>query len=173
MKKFFIVFVFVVCVVTLVFPLKSKKTQTEYLRIHVRANSNDTSDQNIKYVVKDAVVAYLSPYVSNCTTKSQAYCVLQSKLKDIDDVCKKTLVQNGFFYGAKAYLRSENFPARTYGSLTLSEGIYDALIVELGTGKGDNWWCVVYPPLCFAGGKSTDTNTVTFKSYFYELFFGK
>ena len=84
----------------------------------------------------------------------------------------KILREHGFTYGARASLRQEEFPTRVYEDITLSAGVYDALILELGTGEGDNWWCVVYPPLCFAGGNGN----VVYKSKIAEIirnFFGK
>jgi stage II sporulation protein R len=67
------------------------------------------------------------------------------------------LKENGFTYTSRASIRQEEFPTRTYGDFTLESGVYDALIVELGTGEGDNWWCVIYPPLCFTAGNGNVT----------------
>ena len=131
--------------------VKPNHTYTEYLRIHVRADSNDTSDQQVKYQVKDAIVEYLTPFIAECQTKQQAQALLTSRLTAIECVADRVLKENGFSYTAKASVRQENFPTRVYGELELESGIYDSLIIELGSGKGDNWWCVVYPPLCFVG----------------------
>ena len=70
----------------------------------------------------------------------------------------------GFNYHSKVAVRNELFPTRVYGDFTLEEGFYDALIVELGEAKGDNWWCVVYPPLCFTG-----TENIKYKSKILEI----
>ena len=77
----------------------------------------------------------------------------------------KVLRANGYTYGARASIRQEQFPTRVYDGVTLDAGVYDALIVELGTGAGDNWWCVVYPPLCFSGGNGN----VIYKSKIAEI----
>lgn len=140
----------------------------EYLRIHVRANSNGEADQTVKYAVKDEVVKFLTPFCAECDTKQAAMERTGRLLKDIERVCEGVLKENGFDYGARASLKSEKFPTRAYGELTLSEGVYDALIIELGTGKGDNWWCVIYPPLCFTSGAAD----VEYRSFLYELFKG-
>ncbi len=126
-------------------------THTEYLRIHVRANSNLEIDQSVKYQVKDAVVDFLTPYIANCDTKQKAQDMLNKNLPLIESVCDNVLKSNGFSYKSKASVKNERFPTRVYNDLTLEGGFYDALIIELGSGKGDNWWCVVYPPLCFTG----------------------
>ena len=72
-------------------------------------------------------------------------------LEEIEKVADSVLNENGFSYSSKAGVRNELFPTRKYDDLVLDGGYYDALIIELGDAKGDNWWCVVYPPLCFTG----------------------
>ena len=157
MKNFCITFfVFIIIIATAVFAAARTQdgacavSNSDYLRIHVRANSNSESDQSVKYIVKDAVVEFITPYAAQCRTKAEAMEVIGSVTDDIEDVCEKVLHENGYSYGARAEIRSENFPTRVYGDLTLESGVYDALIVELGEGTGDNWWCVLYPPLCFS-----------------------
>lgn len=142
---------------------------SEYLRIHVRANSNEKQDQDVKYLVKDSIVRTLTPIVKECQSKGQAREKLRENLTLIVAVANSTLKEQGYGYGAKATLRFEEFPSRVYNALTLPSGTYEALIVELGEGKGDNWWCVVYPPLCFSGGKAV-VGQVTYKSKLAELF---
>ncbi|MBR1983436.1 MAG: stage II sporulation protein R [Clostridia bacterium] len=127
------------------------QTNTEVLRIHIRADSNQTEDQQVKYKVKDAVVEFLTPKLSDCNTKSKAEETIKSLLSEIETVCDGVLEENGYDYKSKAKINVEEFPTRVYGGLTLENGFYDALIIELGSGSGDNWWCVVYPPLCFTG----------------------
>ncbi len=132
--------------------VEEKKIHEEYLRIHIRANSNDEEDQKIKYLIKEKLVSYLTPLLSECKTKEKAERELKIRLSDIEEITNDTLKTNGYDYICRASIREENFPTRTYDSLTLEAGFYDALIVELGEGSGDNWWCVVYPPLCFVDG---------------------
>ncbi len=157
MKKLCISFLSCVIIVLSVLGLTLTKNdvQVEYLRIHVRANSNQEIDQAVKYAVKDAVVEYLTPFLVECNSKQKAESTLKSKLPDIEQVADKTLERNGFSYTSNADVRNEQFPTRTYGELVLEGGYYDALILELGDGVGDNWWCVVYPPLCFTEGSGS------------------
>ncbi len=150
---------------------QSAAPQTEYLRVHIRANSNAETDQAVKYKVRDAVVSFLTPTVAACTTKQEAMAAVGQKLSAISSVADGVLRENGFFYGARASLKREEFPTRVYENATLEAGVYDALIVELGTGTGDNWWCVVYPPLCFTAGNGN----IVYKSKILEIidrFFG-
>lgn len=141
------------------------ETKTDYLRIHVRANSNDEVDQSVKYKVKDEVVKFITPYAAECSDKQTAIKVISNVLDGVEKVCDRVLKENGFNYTSRASIRQENFPTRVYGDLTLEEGVYDALIIELGTGKGDNWWCVIYPPLCFTSG----TADVKYRSAIYDI----
>lgn len=136
----------------------------QFLRIHIRANSNTTSDQNIKLIVKDAVVVYLSGIVENIETKEEAKRTVASLLDDITVLSNDVLSSRGFSYTAKARLASERFPEKNYDGLVLSEGDYDALIIELGEGAGDNWWCVIYPPLCFVYGEDNGTDKIQYRS---------
>ena len=120
-----------------------------YLRIHVRANSNGEEDQAVKYRVRDAVVNYLTPFVAECLSKEEAVGMIESKARTLEGIADAVLRQWGFSYTASVAVRREKFPTRTYDRETLPAGYYDAVIVGLGDAKGDNWWCVVYPPLCF------------------------
>ena len=175
MKKFCIVFVVLIIIIATVVcatAMQPAQAENEYLRIHVRANSNDQIDQDVKYKVKDEVVKFITPYAAQCVDKETAMELISSILDEIEDVCDRVLRQNGFTYTSKASVRSEEFPTRVYGELTLEAGVYDALIIELGSGKGDNWWCVIYPPLCFTSG----TADVKYRSAIYDIvrkFFNK
>lgn len=168
MKKFFVlVLIFTAIAATVILAAGTQNAQAEndYLRIHVRANSNEQIDQSVKYIVKDEVVKFITPYAARCTDKQTAMEVIGGILPEIEKVCDRVLKQNGFNYTSRASVRAENFPTRVYGDLTLESGIYDALIIELGTGTGDNWWCVIYPPLCFTSG----TASVQYRSAIMDI----
>lgn len=146
----------------------SSEQNSEYLRIHIRANSNSEIDQAVKYQVKDAVVEALIPILSSCQTKQEAEKTLEKNFSLIESVANNVLLKNGFSYKAKARLASEEFPTRSYDGLVLEQGFYDALILDLGTGEGNNWWCVVYPPLCFLKSNPTGQDVV-YKSKLVEI----
>ncbi len=145
--------------------LPKPDAKTEYLRIHIRADSNSEKDQAVKYLVKDAVVELLTPYIAECDTREKAENTLTGVLPKIEETANAVLEQNGFSYKAKARINTEEFPTRAYGELTLEKGFYKALILKLGSGEGDNWWCVVYPPLCFTG----EGFGYVYKSKIYEI----
>ena len=166
MKRYLIIFVAViVACITAASYFKSEKPEEEYLRIHIRADSNAEEDQAVKYEIKDAVVNYLTPFIAECDSKEKAEKVLKSRISFIEEISDGILEKNGFNYKSRAKLTREEFPSRNYGNLTLEKGIYAALIIELGSGKGDNWWCVVYPPLCFTGSGAG----YIYKSKIYEI----
>lgn len=169
MKKIVFALAALVVLVGIILIIPSKQTNADFLRIHIRADSNDVNDQNVKYVVKNAVVDYLTPYLTEATSKDKAMAIVKSHLSGIEQVCNKTLSENGFDYASKARLAVEEFPDRTYNGVILEAGVYDALIVELGSGSGNNWWCVVYPPLCFVGGESNGANQILYKSKLMEI----
>lgn len=168
MKKIVLAVVALVVLIAVISAVP-KDTNADFLRIHIRADSNDKADQDVKYKVKSAVVDYLTPYLTGATSKQKAMEIVKSHLADIEQVCDKVLAANGFTYTSRAKLTAEQFPDRTYGDVTLASGVYDALIIELGSGAGDNWWCVVYPPLCFVGGESNGTNQIVYKSKLLEI----
>ena len=128
----------------------------DYLRIHIRANSNTEIDQNVKYMVKDAVVEALIPILADCTTKQDAITKVKQNFEYIEQVADNVLRANNFDYSSSAKLTNEYFPTRVYENITLPEGNYDAVILNLGTGSGNNWWCVVYPAFCFTQTKNPD-----------------
>jgi len=139
--------------------------EQEYLRIHIRADSNENEAQAVKYLVRDRVVEYLTPLVATCADKETAMRGVRQSLNEISAVASEVLREEGFLYGATSELTVEKFPTRVYGEYTLPAGEYSALIIRLGSGRGDNWWCVVYPPLCFAA-VNTD---VVYKSKIKEI----
>ncbi len=176
MKKLCIVFAFLpILLATAAITAQEKPSQTSaYLRMHVRANSDDLADQQIKYEVKDAIVQYLIPVVADCTDKPSAIAALTACLDEVEQVADEVLSEHGFAYRATARVCRESFPDRVYEGVTLSAGVYDALIVELGEGAGANWWCVVYPPLCFSG--EVTGQTIQYRSRLLEIienFFAK
>ncbi len=169
MKNFCIIFLsFVIIIVTAIGfsgrVSSSTPPPADYLRIHIRADSNEQADQAVKYHIRDKVVEYLTPLVADCSNKKAATAAVKGKLDEIAAIAKNALREQGFSYGARAELKKEKFPTRAYGEYLLPAGEYTALVLYLGSGSGDNWWCVVYPPLCFTGGEN-----VVYKSKIKEI----
>ena len=141
----------------------------DYLRVHIRANSNSEIDQSVKYLIKDEVVNYITPYLVNCDTKQESISVISALLDGVENVCDEMLCKNGFTYRSNARIAEEYFPTRAYDNITLDAGVYDALIIELGDGVGDNWWCIVYPPLCFVNKSDLNEHNIQYQSYLVEI----
>lgn len=168
--KYLPIFLFLLlCGGVFIFNSNNKQSEYDYLRIHIRANSNYEIDQNIKYIIKDRVVELVTPYLIECDTKQKSVEMINSLLEEIEDVCDNVLKENGFTYTSKAKINKEEFPTRSYDNITLEQGVYDALIIELGSGEGDNWWCIVYPPLCFVNKSGSDVQNIQYQSYLMEI----
>lgn len=144
---------------------QEKTCRSQYVRIHIRANSDSETDQAIKLKVRDAVVACLVPILQDCETAEEAKKNLSGSLPQIEAAADSVLAES-VGYRSAARLAREEFPQKSYGDLTLEAGVYDAIIVDLGSGKGANWWCVAFPPLCFV---PSNEEGVEYKSKIMEI----
>lgn len=118
------------------------------LRLHVIANSDSVYDQEVKLMVRDKIVQSLEVYIGDAKTKEEAMQGISLHLAQIEADCNEVLAPLAS-YTAKPILAKSEFPTRSYGDLVLPAGEYDALRIVLGAGEGKNWWCVLFPPLCF------------------------
>lgn len=121
------------------------------LRFHVIANSDSQKDQDLKLKVRDKIGSYLGEQLSHVSGLKECERVVRSHLEEIEDCAREVIVREGYDYSVKADIKDAGFPKKTYGSYTFPKGTYRALKVEIGRGAGKNWWCVMYPNLCFAG----------------------
>lgn len=144
----------------------AKELASECVRIHIRANSNSDIDQAVKLRVRDTVTQYLTDKLENAKTKERALEILEKEKENLIKLANSALKTNGFDYGASAAISREHFPEREYGEYTFPEGEYDALIINLGSGSGDNWWCVAFPPLCFVPDGGSEK--IVYKSWIKE-----
>lgn len=125
------------------------------LRLHILANSDGAADQEVKLVVRDAVLAYLTEPVSQCETKEQVKTIIGTHLPQIVQVANDALADADFAYTADAKLTTAEFPLKVYGDIFLPAGTYETLQITLGQADGQNWWCLIFPSLCL-----TDTLVV-------------
>lgn len=157
--KLVLSFVGIVLMLGAVFLFKDEgveKVNDDYLRIYVTANSNSDKDEQIKYAVKDDVVDFLIPLLAEVKTKEEAEEVILQNMQKINEVVKSSLQKNDVSYGASVSIDAEQVPLRVYDDLVLEEGVYQCLKIELGAAKGGNWWCVVFPAVCFVSSKNYD-----------------
>ena len=118
-------------------------------RLHVIANSDSNADQNLKYTVRDRLLEYMDELCSNCSTKEEAISIAQQNIENFKQIALDTIKNEGFDYSVNVRIGNFEFPTKHYGDISLPAGYYDALRVEIGEAKGQNWWCVMFPPLCF------------------------
>ena len=134
---------------------KLQQTQQEIagkiLRFHVRANSDSSADQALKLKVRDAVGAMMEPYLVGVDDRRQCESIVQEQIPRIIETAEQVIAQEGYAYPVTAQMGSADFPQKTYGNYTFPAGEYQALHIVIGSGKGRNWWCVMYPNLCFHG----------------------
>lgn len=121
------------------------------LRFHVIANSDSKEDQRVKLLVRDAVGNLMEERLLGAKNLEESRKIVAKNLDEITQTATDTLADAGYAYGANASLEVTEFPEKTYGSYTFPAGKYEALCVVLGKGEGHNWWCVLYPNLCFRG----------------------
>lgn len=118
-------------------------------RLHVIANSDSDTDQNLKYKVRDALLEYMNNICKDCSSKSEAIELVELHQNEFKEVALDTIKKEGFNYDVKIEIGNFEFPTKQYGDISLPAGLYDALKVEIGEAKGRNWWCVMFPSLCF------------------------
>jgi stage II sporulation protein R len=119
------------------------------IRLHVLANSDSQEDQALKLKVRDAVIQYLDPLFSNAEDANDARRIVAEERENLAAVARQVIAANGADYDVKIQLGTFDFPIKTYGELVLPAGKYEAVRVLIGQAEGSNWWCVLFPPLCF------------------------
>lgn len=152
-KRFFvvlIVFAFFVFVSAISYVnAVSEDIADSVFRLHVIANSDSKEDQDLKYKVRDAVLEYMNNISAECSSKEEVIKLAYEHQNDFISVAEKVIKENGFDYNVKIEIGNFEFPTKYYGDISLPAGFYDALKIEIGEAKGQNWWCVMFPPLCF------------------------
>lgn len=118
-------------------------------RLHVIANSNSKEDQNLKYKVRDKLLNYMNSLCININSKEEAISLVQAHKKEFENIALEVIHEEGFDYCVNINIGNFEFPTKTYGDISLPAGMYDALRVEIGNASGQNWWCVMFPSLCF------------------------
>ncbi len=121
------------------------------IRFHVIANSDTKADQNLKLAVRDAVGIKMSGLLKDAADRSRSEAVIRKNMEDMKQTAEKVIAERGYDYDVDICLTDTDFPVKTYGAYTFPAGNYEALEITLGDGAGHNWWCVLYPNMCFRG----------------------
>ena len=118
-------------------------------RLHILANSDSEEDQALKLKVRDNVLGYMKEISSNVSSKEEIISLMEENLDAFEGIALETIHNEGYNYDVKLSIGKFDFPTKTYGDISLPSGMYDALRIEIGEAKGHNWWCVMFPTLCF------------------------
>ena len=140
----------------------------EVLRFHVIANSDSEEDQNLKLKVKEAVLQCVRPMLSDAKTKEEAEKIITQNMTEIETAANELIAKEGFSYISKGVLGKTTFPMKQYGDMVFPAGEYEAFRILIGEAKGKNWWCVMFPTLCFVD-ETYDVITEENKEQFREI----
>jgi len=132
----------------------SSNIEESVFRLHVIANSDSKEDQDLKYKVRDNLIEYMNTLCVDTKNKEEAISIANLHLEDFKQIAEETVKENGYSYPVTVEIGNFSFPTKDYGDVSLPAGYYDALRVKIGEACGQNWWCVMFPPLCFVNVSS-------------------
>ena len=158
--KLILTSLFVLAILWIADVVQDRQTlSSELIRLHVVANSDSEEDQAIKLQVRDAIIQYLEENLFDITEKDAAMAFLQQHIPELTETANQALTEAGSADRAEVTLAQEAFPKREYDTFSLPAGVYESLRIRIGDADGRNWWCVVFPSLCFqaVGEDFTDT----------------
>lgn len=142
------------------FSKQCDKVSESVLRLHILANSDSESDQQLKLKVRDAILAETADEM-NTNSLSSAKTAAKNNLSKIQKIAEKTIEKNGYDYSVSVEMTNMYFDTRHYENATMPAGDYDAVRVTIGNGEGHNWWCVIYPPLCVSPAIAQDYDEIS------------
>lgn len=134
--------------------LASKSYKNKLIRFHTIANSDSDEDQELKLKVRDEVIKYLKPKLEKSSSITESERIIKKEYSNLEKISKNVILKNGYNYDVKIGIDYSNFPTKQYSNIVLPAGKYKALKIIIGEGKGKNWWCVMFPPLCFVDEES-------------------
>ena len=157
MYKKLLIFTFSVIGITMLLGMLPIHGETDVyenvVRLHVLANSDTEEDQALKIKVRDAVLSNTKDMLSNCDSKEEAQTVIENSLSRIEEIARQTVCDNGYDYPVNVSLSYEVYPTRNYESYCFPSGEYLSLKISIGNAVGQNWWCVLFPPMCLSAAK--------------------
>ncbi|MCL2096790.1 MAG: stage II sporulation protein R [Oscillospiraceae bacterium] len=154
-------FIFTVCFCTFMPVNGEQQIYGDIIRLHVLANSDNQKDQDLKLEVRDYILGDIAAITKDCGDSAEAAAKINAALSDIETNAKDFVKQKGYDYNVTAVLMREIYPERTYedyagGRFYFPSGRYNSLKIIIGGGEGENWWCVLFPPICLSGSKIED-----------------
>ena len=145
------------------FAAQCEQIPNEVFRLHVLANSDSEEDQALKLKVRDRLLDETGTLFSECTTKEEAMSAAKANIAYLEQVAQDEIYKQGYTYGVTVEVENIFFNNRQYDDITMPAGNYDALRVLIGEGAGQNWWCVMFPSLCFVDESKSDVNSDNLK----------
>ena len=139
-----------------------EKIYESVVRLHVLANSDSDEDQALKLRVRDAILSYVSPLVIDSKSREEAIEILGGELEEIKKVAQEIVDESGYDYPVEVTLTLEEYPMRNYEAMSFPSGEYVSLRVLIGEAEGQNWWCVLFPPLCLSAVSEKAANEEAF-----------
>lgn len=127
----------------------SSNLSNNVFRLHVIANSDSQEDQLLKYKVRDNLINYMNTLCADCTSKQEVINISKENINTFKTIAEETIVSEGSNYTVNVEIGNFSFPTKTYGDISFPSGYYDALKIKIGEASGQNWWCMLYPSLCF------------------------
>ena len=168
----FCTLVFIAAVLLPLLPLEGEaQVYDSAIRLHVLANSDSEEDQALKLKVRDSILELVSKEIEGCNTRYDAECKVEDIRDDITIAAQNRIYAEGYDYAVHVTLDNEYYPTREYEGVKMPAGTYLSLRVLIGDAEGQNWWCVLFPPLCLsssveaedalAGAGMTEENVAT------------
>ncbi len=145
----FLLFSFVLISLTSYANTISEDLSNNFFRLHILANSDSDEDQNLKLKIRDNIIEYMNTLSYSGLTKEEAINLTNSNLENFKKIAETIILDEGYNYPVSLEIGNFYFPTKEYGNISLPAGYYDALKIEIGEAKGKNWWCSLFPPLCF------------------------
>ncbi len=152
----------IISTVYLIHPYTSKNHKEsfkdEIIRFHIKANSNKEEDQALKLKIRDEILKEMGDKFANSKSIEETRYVILNNMENIKSISEDLIAKEGKDFSVDVSLGNRKFPTRKYGNITFPAGEYETLMVSIGEGKGQNWWCVMFPPLCFVDISHSNTN---------------
>lgn len=132
----------------------SSNLSDSVFRLHIIANSDSSADQELKLKVRDNIINYMNTLTSSSSDKKDVISMVNNHLDSFKEIALNTIKGNGYNYDVNIEIGNFHFPTKSYGDISFPAGNYDALKIEIGDAIGQNWWCVLFPPLCFVNSST-------------------
>ena len=149
MRRFLLIFSVLIILTVLILPVNGEhEIYEQTIRLHVVANSDSQADQTLKLDIRDEILHDVANYITDCNTKYEAEQILAKQQQQLKETAERVIAEQGYDYAVDVVMGEEYYPTREYEGVSLPAGKYYSVRVNIGEAVGQNWWCVLFPPLC-------------------------